>query len=88
MRLDIGHILSYQLERGVSPTADLHLLPWNFITEIHLSGGNIDLDADGFHYDDNHGDYDIVSVCYDMMDTVIHLAPHLRAITVEIFGSK
>ncbi len=88
MCLDIGHILSYQLERGVSPTADLHLLPWEYITEIHLAGGNIDLDSDGFHYDDNHGDYDIVTVCYDMMDTIIHLAPNLRAITVEIFGSK
>lgn len=88
MCLDIGHILSYQLERGVSPTADLHLLPWQSITEIHLAGGSIDLDTDGFHYDDTHGDYDIVTVCYDMLDTVIHLAPNLRAITVEIFGSK
>lgn len=88
MCIDIGHVLSYQLERGVSPTADLHLLPWNYITEIHLAGGNIDLDTDGFHYDDNHGDYDIVTVCYEMMDTVLHLAPNLKAITVEIFGSK
>ena len=88
MCIDIGHVLSYQLERKVSPTADLHLLPWDYITEIHLAGGNIDLASDGFHYDDNHGDYDIVTVCFDMMDTVIHLAPNLRAITIEIFGSK
>ncbi|MCU5025113.1 DUF692 family protein [Bacillus cereus] len=88
MCLDIGHILSYQLERNVSPTADLHLLPWHSITELHVAGGNIDLTSDGFHYDDTHGDFDIVTVCYDMMDTAIKLAPNLKAITLEVFGAR
>jgi uncharacterized protein (UPF0276 family) len=88
MCIDIGHVLSYQLERGVSPTADLHLLPWDSVTELHVAGGNIDLASDGLHYDDNHGDYDIVSVCYDMMDTATLLAPNLKAITLEVFGSQ
>lgn len=88
MCIDIGHILSYQLEKGVSPTADLHLLPWEYVTELHVAGGNIDMTTDGVHYDDNHGDYDIVSVCYDMMDTAVQLAPNLKAITLEVFGSR
>lgn len=86
--LDIGHVLSYQLERGVSPTADFHLLPWDHVTEVHIAGGNIDLDLEGYHYDDNHGDYDIVTVCYDMLDSIIKYAPNLKAITLEIFGAK
>jgi uncharacterized protein (UPF0276 family) len=88
MALDIGHVLSYQIARGASPTADLHLIPWDFVTEVHLAGGNIDLRSDGYHYEDSHGDYEIITVCKDMTDTVIHLAPNLKAITIEIFGSK
>lgn len=88
MCFDVGHILSYQIERKVSPTADFHLLPWDYVTEVHLAGGNIDLHEDGYHYDDVHGDYDIISICNDMLDTVINLAPNLKAITIEVFGSK
>jgi hypothetical protein len=88
MALDIGHVLSYQIARGVSPTADLHLIPWDFVTEVHLAGGNIDLSSEGYQYEDSHGDYEIVTVCKDMTDAVIQLAPNLKAITIEIFGSK
>lgn len=86
--LDLGHVLSYQLERHSSPTADLHLLPWDSVTELHVSGGNIDLASDGLHYDDKHGDYEIVTVCYDLMDAAIRLSPNLKAVTLEIFGAR
>lgn len=88
MALDIGHVLSYQIARGASPTADFHLIPWDFVTEIHLAGGNIDLKSEGYLYEDHHGDYEIISVCKDITDSVIQLAPNLKAITIEIFGSK
>lgn len=88
MALDIGHVLSYQIARCASPTADFHLIPWDSVTEVHLAGGNIDLRPEGYVYEDNHGDYEIITVCKDMTDSVIQLAPNLKAITIEIFGSK
>ncbi|MER5742941.1 DUF692 family multinuclear iron-containing protein [Streptomyces sp. NPDC002225] len=88
MCLDIGHVLSYQIARGASPTADFHRLPWDHITEIHLAGGGIDLHSHGYQYDDSHGDAPVVSVCFDMLDEIVKAAPHLRAITLEVFGAK
>jgi uncharacterized protein (UPF0276 family) len=88
MCLDLGHVLSYQLATGNSATANFHKLPWNSIVEIHISGGFIDLTVDGFCYVDSHGDTDIVSICWDMLDVAIELAPNLRAITYEIFGAR
>ncbi|GGR04200.1 multinuclear nonheme iron-dependent oxidase [Streptomyces pilosus] len=88
MCLDIGHVLSYQIARGASPTSDFHRLPWEHITEIHIAGGGIDLHSHGYQYDDSHGDAPIVSVCFDMLDEIIRYAPHLQAITLEIFGAR
>ncbi|MEV6796566.1 DUF692 family multinuclear iron-containing protein [Streptomyces sp. NPDC051320] len=88
MCLDIGHVLSYQIARGASPTSDFHRLPWDHITEIHVAGGGLDLHAHGYQYDDSHGDHPIVSVCYDMLDEIVRHAPNLRAITLEIFGAR
>ncbi|MEU2246984.1 DUF692 family multinuclear iron-containing protein [Streptomyces sp. NPDC019224] len=88
MCLDIGHVLSYQIARGASPTSDFHRLPWDHITEIHVAGGGIDLHRHGYQYDDSHGDTPIVSVCLDMLDEIVRHAPHLRAITLEIFGAR
>jgi len=88
MCLDIGHVLSYQIARGASPTADFHRLPWDHITEIHLAGGGIDLHSHGYQYDDSHGDAPIISVCFEMLDEIVRAAPNLRAITLEVFGAK
>ncbi|MEU2668766.1 DUF692 family multinuclear iron-containing protein [Streptomyces sp. NPDC007164] len=88
MCLDIGHVLSYQIARGASPTADFHRLPWDHITEIHLAGGGIDLHSHGYQYDDSHGDAPVISVCFDMLDEIVKAAPNLRAITLEVFGAK
>ncbi|MGW1180446.1 multinuclear nonheme iron-dependent oxidase [Streptomyces drozdowiczii] len=88
MCLDIGHVLSYQIARGASPTSDFHRLPWDHITEIHVAGGGIDLHSHGYQYDDSHGDAPIISVCLDMLDEVVRHAPQLRAITLEVFGAR
>lgn len=87
MCLDVGHVLSYQIARGASPTSDFHRLPWEHVTEVHLAGGGIDLHDHGYRYDDSHGDAAVVSVCFDLVDEVIGHAPNLRAITLEIFGA-
>ncbi|GIJ45401.1 hypothetical protein Val02_22870 [Virgisporangium aliadipatigenens] len=88
MCVDVGHVLSYQVARGASPTADLHRLPWDSVTEIHFAGGRIDLVREGFVYHDDHGDHDVVSVCLDLIDEVVETAPHLRAIALELFGAR
>ena len=38
MCVDVGHVLSYQLARGASATADFHRIPWGSVTEIHFAG--------------------------------------------------
>jgi len=88
MCVDVGHVLSYQLARDASPTADLHRIPWQHVTEIHFAGGSIDLAREGFFYQDDHGDREVVSVCFDLMDEVIGCAPNLRAIALELFGAR
>jgi hypothetical protein len=86
--LDLGHVLSYQLARNASPWADSHKIPWDAVGEVHIAGGGIDLTTAGFLYQDDHGDHDIVTVCLDMLDQVIDMAPNLKAITLEIFGAR
>jgi uncharacterized protein (UPF0276 family) len=88
MCVDVGHVLSYQLARGCSPTADFHRIPWPHVTEIHVAGGGIDMLSEGFAYQDDHGDREIVSVCLDLVDEVIENAPNLRAIVLELFGAQ
>lgn len=88
MCVDVGHVLSYQIARGAAPTSDFHLLPWASITEIHVAGGGIDLDQSGYRYQDVHGDTAIISVCLDIMDTVVAHAPNLKAIAIELFGAR
>ncbi|GAB2611667.1 hypothetical protein Aab01nite_67060 [Paractinoplanes abujensis] len=88
MCVDVGHVLSYQLARGVSPLADLHRLPWSHITEIHVAGGGLDLHDFGLRYDDAHGDAPIISVCFDLIDAIVEHAPNLRAIVLEVFGAR
>ncbi|UOX90691.1 DUF692 domain-containing protein [Amycolatopsis sp. FBCC-B4732] len=88
MCVDVGHVLSYQLARGASATADFHRIPWQHVTEIHFAGGSIDLVREGFFYQDDHGDREVVSVCFDLIDEVIATAPHLRAIALELFGAR
>jgi uncharacterized protein (UPF0276 family) len=88
MCVDVGHVLSYQIARAAAPTSDFHLLPWESITEIHVAGGGIDLDEMGYRYQDVHGDTAIISVCLDLMDTVVTHAPNLKAIAIELFGAR
>lgn len=88
MAIDLGHVLSFQLLRDASPMADSHRLPWSAITEVHIAGGGIDLAAHGFSYEDDHGDEEIVTVCFDMLDEVVAHAPGLQAITLELFGAR
>ncbi|WP_308072581.1 multinuclear nonheme iron-dependent oxidase [Streptomyces bambusae] len=88
MCVDVGHVLSYQLARGCSPTADFHKLPWEHVTEIHFAGGAIDLTGEGFFYQDDHGDREVVSVCFDLIDQVVESAPNLKAMALELFGAR
>jgi uncharacterized protein (UPF0276 family) len=88
MCVDVGHVLSYQVARGASPTADLHRLPWDSVTEIHFAGGTVDLVREGLVYHDDHGDHAVVSVCLDLIDEIIACAPHLRAVALELFGAR
>jgi hypothetical protein len=88
MCVDVGHVLSYQLARGASASADFHRIPWDSVTEVHFAGGTIDLVREGFQYHDDHGDLEVVSICLDMIDEVAGTAPHLRAIALELFGAR
>jgi uncharacterized protein (UPF0276 family) len=88
MCVDVGHVLSYQLARGASPSADFHRIPWDSVTEIHFAGGTIDLVREGFEYHDDHGDLEVVSVCLDLIEEIVETAPHLRAIALELFGAR
>ena len=88
MCIDTGHLLSYQLSRGVSPMDGLHRIPWDSVVELHISGGRVDYHTDGARYIDSHGDDQIVSVCWDYLETTVSYAPNLKAVTLEVFGAR
>jgi len=86
--LDLGHLLSFQMERGVDATVEIDRLPWDSVTELHLAGGTSVESGERVHYVDSHANNGILPGVWALLDAALQRSPNLKAITYEVFGAK
>lgn len=82
--LDLGHLYSFQLARGLDALEGLDALPLDRVLELHVAGATV-LERDGVRlYEDVHGAARILPAVLDMLGEVAPRCPGLRAVTIEV----
>lgn len=76
--LDVGHLVSHQLARGLSLLEGLDALPWNSVAQLHIAGGVIS----GKFYADDHTQ-PIRDEVWTTFDEVRKRCTQLCAVTYE-----
>ncbi len=80
--LDVGHLLSHQLSRGLPATAGLDGFPFDAVFEIHVAGGVIvRRDGRAFYADDHP--QPIRDEVWSLLEAVLPRCRRLRALTYE-----
>lgn len=82
--LDLGHLYSFQLCRGLDPLDQLELLPLERVIELHVAGAVIEERRGVSIYQDAHGGAEIPEVLLTMLAEVAPRCPALKAITIEV----
>jgi len=82
--LDLGHLLSFQLCRGLEPLSGLDGFPLERVWELHVAGAQIETTDGVALYHDAHGAAEIPPTLLEMLAEVAPRCPQLRAITIEI----
>jgi len=82
--LDLGHLYSFQLCRGLEPLTGLDDFPLEAIVELHVAGAVIDERRAAPIYQDAHGAAEIPPVLYEMLAEVAPRCPELRVVTIEV----
>lgn len=82
--LDLGHLYSFQLCRGLEPLDKIDSFPLDRVIELHVAGAAL-LVRDGIQiYEDLHGAAEIPPVSLEMLAELAPRCPNLRAVTIEI----
>ncbi len=76
--LDVGHLFSHQLARGLSLTEGLHDFPWERVVQLHLAGGVV---KDRLYIDDHTRP--MRDEVWALFEDVRARCKHLCAITYE-----
>ncbi|MFZ5478623.1 MAG: DUF692 family multinuclear iron-containing protein [Myxococcota bacterium] len=76
--LDVGHLLSWRLPRGLDPLDELDRLPLDRCVEIHLSGAAI---VSGRFVDTHHGV--LLNAQLDLLARLLPVCPNLQVVTYE-----
>lgn len=83
--LDLGHLYSFQLCKGLAPLTGLDDFPLGRIVELHVAGADVDRRRDGVPiYRDAHGGAEILPEVLEMLAEVAPRCPSLRAVTIEV----
>jgi uncharacterized protein (UPF0276 family) len=82
--LDLGHLYSFQLCRGLDPLDSLDALPLEAVIELHVAGATVDERHGPAIYQDAHGASEVLPVIYDMLAEIAPRCPELRAVTIEV----
>lgn len=82
--LDLGHLYSFQLCRGLPPLSGLDGFPLERIVELHVAGAEIETGAGVPVYQDAHGAAEIPPPVLEMLAEVAPRCPELRVVTIEI----
>ncbi len=83
--LDIGHLFSYQLTRGLPISSGLDGFPLESVVEIHIAGGLVTSRGERRYYVDDHTQ-PVRDELLDILETLIPRCPRLRAVTFEAEG--
>lgn len=82
--LDLGHLYSFQLCKGLAPLTGLDGFPMERIVELHVAGAELDRRWGPPLYRDAHGAADIAPEVLEMLGEVAPRCPNLRAVTIEV----
>jgi uncharacterized protein (UPF0276 family) len=82
--LDLGHLYSFQICRGLEPLAGLDEFPLEVVVELHVAGATVEDRHGAPVYQDMHGGAEIPPVLLEMLGEVAPRCPNLRAITIEV----
>lgn len=80
--LDIGHLLSHQLARGLSLTQGLERFPFERVVEVHIAGGVITRRGTRQFYIDDHPQ-PVRDEVWSLLEWVLPKCSRLRALTYE-----
>ncbi len=80
--LDLGHLLSHQLARGVALDDGLERLPLDAVVEIHLAGGVVTRHGPRAVYVDDHS-LPVREELFGLLERLVAACPRLRAVTFE-----
>jgi uncharacterized protein len=83
--LDLGHLFSHQLARGLPLTAGLDGFPMDRVVEIHLAGGVVSRRGERRYYVDDHTQ-PVREELFELLAEVAPRCTHLRAVTLEADG--
>lgn len=82
--LDMGHLYSFQLCKGLPPLAGLDGFPLERVVELHVAGAELDRKYGPVLYRDAHGAAEIAPQVLEMLGEVAPRCPNLRAVTIEV----
>lgn len=82
--LDLGHLLSFQLCRGLPALAGIDDFPLERIVELHVAGAVLDERRGPPIYQDAHGAAEILPQLLEMLAEVAPRCPNLVAVTIEV----
>lgn len=80
--IDVGHLWSYQLSRGLGPDAAFDGFPWEMVAEVHLAGGVATSRSARRFYVDDHTQ-PVREELFELLEKIVQRARRLRAITFE-----
>lgn len=82
--LDLGHLLSFQLCRGLPPLAGVDDFPLGAVVELHVAGAELEEAQGQVIYRDTHGASELPPTLLEMLAEVAPRCPNLRAVTIEV----
>lgn len=80
--LDLGHLLSHQLSRGLPLMAGLDGFPLERVVEIHLAGGVVTARGARRFYADDHTQ-PVREELFELLEAILPRCRELRAVTFE-----
>jgi uncharacterized protein (UPF0276 family) len=83
--LDLGHLFSYQLARGIPIFSGLDGFPLDRVVEIHLAGGMVTGRGKRRFYVDDHSQ-PLRDELLEMLASIVPRCDRLRAVTLEADG--
>jgi len=83
--LDLGHLFSHQLARGLPLESGLDGFPLEAVREVHLAGGVVARHGARHTYFDDHAQ-PVREELFALLESLVPRLPNLQAVTLELDG--